>query len=287
MSTPPKFSKIAHFVEDELQRAAQIWDQLLVAVLEQSRKKQNAKTRLLRNDDTDLPLILQRNAARMGAAYLDSLHAQARQAPPTAPPPPADIERRGGSKKLVLELVDLDSIALDVELSKLIQAIKDEAEDELRDLQALLATLVGDADVEQDHNPLHPAVHGRALRDAALVLPLPLAQQLGFVRMASALFAQLLRQGYAASCSRLARAGVEPALHRCVVSPDGTRALHGLPDVAYVPDLQRIRDAMPTRRAVARPAAGAPAQRSGRSGACDWPVARRGGAHRRARGRCA
>ena len=252
MTTLPKSFTIAHYIDDELLRAPLIWDQLLDAILDaivdQTRQKRSLKTNVFRIDNDDMPRLLQGNWWRMAGAYLDTLKVQAKQAFPNASPPSSkpDPERgRGRGKKLVLELVDLDSIALDVELSRVIQAIKDESEHELRDLQAFLATVVGDTDIEEDHNPLHPAAHGRALRAAALVMPVPLQEQLGFVRIAAQPFAQLLRQVYAASCARLEEAGIEPASHRCVVLPDGKRQLQILPDVAYVPDLHRIRDAMP------------------------------------------
>jgi hypothetical protein len=255
MTTLPKSFTIAHYIEDELLRARLIWDQLRDALLDQALQRRTSKTSVYRTGNDDLPRLLHENGAFMAVAYLDSLKAQARRAFPSAPTrrPKPDPER-GRGKSLVLELVDLDSIALDVELSRVIQAIKNEAEHELRDLQAFLATLVGDKDIEEDHNPLHPAAHGRALGAAAHVMRGPLQQQLAFVRVAAQPFAQLLRQTYAASCARLEEAGIEPASHRCIVQPDGKRHVQILPDVAYVPDLHRIRDAMPrpTRSALSR-----------------------------------
>ena len=246
MTIVPPASGIAHYIEDELLRAPLIWDQLLEAVLDQVQKNQrNARAPASRSDD-ELPRLLQENGAFMAAAYLGSLKTQTRRSLHSAGGSAAKpASQRGHEKGLVLELVDLDSIALDVELSRVIQAIKDSAEHELRDLQAFLAALVGDADIEEDHNPLHPAAHGRALRAAALAMRAALPQQLGFVRIAVQPFAQLMRQAYAAACTRLEEAGVEPASHRCIVLPDGKRRLQILPDVAYVPDLHRIRDAMP------------------------------------------
>jgi Protein of unknown function (DUF1631) len=247
MTISPKSFTVAHYIEDELLRAPLIWDQLFDAVHDQLLKqKRTSKAHAFRTDDDDLPRLLHENWPYMAAAYLDSLKAQTRRAFPSASNrSPKPNPERGRGKNLVLELVDLDSIALDVELSKLIQAIKDGAEHELRDLQAFLATVVGDTDIEEDHNPLHPAAHGRALRAAAQVMHAPLPQQLAFVRTAALPFAQLLRQTYAASCARLEEAGIAPASHRCIVLPDGKRHLQILPHVAYVPDLHRIRDAMP------------------------------------------
>jgi hypothetical protein len=253
MSISPKPFTIANYIADELRRALSVWSPLLDALLDQSLKLRNSKEQVFRSGNDDMPRLLKDNWTRMTGAYLDSLRAQAKKAFPSKPAPlPQSEPGRGSGKKLILELVGLDSIALDVELSRVIQAIKDEAEHELRDLQAYLASIVGDVDIEEDHNPLHPAVYGRALRTAALALPVPLAQQLAFARLATQPFAQALRQSYAASCGRLDAAGIEPASHRCVVSPDGKRRLQILPDVAYVPELPRMRDALP------RPARGAP-----------------------------
>jgi hypothetical protein len=248
MTTLPKSYTIAHYVEDELLRAPLIWDQLLDALFDQALQKRTSKSQAYRTGNDDLPRLLHENGSFMAVAYLDSLKAQAKRAfpsAPTRPPKPGPERGRGRGKSLVLELVDLDSIALDVELSRVIQAIKNEAEHELRDLQALLATLAGDMDIEEDHNPLHPAAHGRALGAAAHVMRGPLQQQLAFVRVAAQPFAQLLRQTYAASCARLEEAGIKPASHRCIVQPDGKRHVQILPEVAYVPNLHRIRDAMP------------------------------------------
>ena len=244
MSPLPKTPSIAQYVEDELRRAPFIWDELLGATHERMRQTRASMTQLARIDHDELVRLLEVNAARMAAAYLGSLRTQAHHAFPSAVAPPPTHER-GRGKKLVLELVDLDSIALDVELSNLIRAIKDEAEHELRDLQAFLAAVVGDMDIEEDHNPLPPAVHGRALRAAAQAMPATLQQQLGFVRMAMHPLAQLLRQVYAASGLRLQEAGIEPASHRCIVLQNGWRHLQILPDVVYVPDLPRLRKALP------------------------------------------
>ena len=154
MSTLPKSTSIAHYIEDELRCAPKIWDQLLDPLLDLARQMRASMTKVARIGNDDLARLLEENWSRMAAAYLGSLRQQAQQAFPSASParPKPDAERARG-KKLVLELVGLDSIALDVELSKLIQAIKDEAEYELRDLQAFLAAVVGDMDIEEDHSP--------------------------------------------------------------------------------------------------------------------------------------
>lgn len=269
MPAPTPSISIVTFVEEELSRARPVWDRFVDAVLEQAAQQQSAaKFPALRGQADEWPRLLQENRAFMAVAYLDAVKAQVRRAPRLVRPSRAGAQREPG---LVLELVDLDSIALDVELARVIQAVKNEAEHELVELQAYLASLVGDADIETDHNPFHPAAHGRALRAAAQVMRAPLAQQLAFVRAAAEPFARSLRQAYAAACRRLEAAGVEPASHRCIVQPDGTRAVRTLSDEADSPDLRHMRDALPRseRRATWRESGREPGRQHGRDGAHD------------------
>ncbi len=246
MATPTPSVTFATYVADEFQRIRALWDRFADVMLEQALQKQRtAKFPAQRDDADDLPRLLQENRNFMGVAYLDSLKTQARRSPRAASAPPS----RPGPLRApgqVLELVGLDSIALDVELARVIDTIKNEAEHELQELQQYLAALVGDADIEVDHNPFHPAAHGRALRAAAQVIRGTQAQQLAFVRAAAQPLAKLMRQAYADACARLEAAGIEPASHRCIVMPDGTRHVQGPASEAEpAPDLQRMRDAMP------------------------------------------
>ena len=241
MPAPCPSAALVQYIDDELLRAPLIFDQLLDGVFEQVRLKRSGLGTQERADWDDMQEAVRQHWGPLSQRYLDSLQEQAT----AAVTPVAAKSAARSPRKAVLELVDDDSIALDIELSRTIQSIKDGAEHELRDLQAFLAGIVGDMDIAEDHNPLHPAVHARALRAAAQALPGPLRQQLAFIRGASEPFVRLLRDTYAAACARLEDMGVEPATHRTLLLPDGTRRLQVLPDVTYAPDLQRIRDAMP------------------------------------------
>lgn len=241
MGGPPRPAALEQYVDDELLRAPLILDQLLDGVLADARAQRTASGPAERLALDDLLRDLPRHWGALGRRYVDALHEQLYPLPAAAP------AASGGTRaRQVLELVDEDAIALDVELSRTVDAIKDRAEVELRDLQAYLAAMVGDMEIADEHNPLHPAVHARALRAAVQLLPLDVGRQCRFIRLATPPYALLLRQVYAAACARLADQGIEPAAYRTVLMPDGSRRLQVLRDVTYVPDLKRLRDALPT-----------------------------------------
>ena len=233
----PRPDALEQYVDDELLRAPLVFDQLLDGVLVQARQQRPALNQAERIALDELAGVLPGQWSALAERYQASLREQLY-------PKPGDEQRPSGGR-LVLELVDEASIALDVELSRTVDTLKSQAEAELRDLQAYLAAMVGDMDIADDHNPLHPAVYARALRAAAQALPLGLKQHCLFIRCATPPFALLLREAYAASCARLEEMGIEPATHRTVLMPDGSRRLQVLRDVTYVPDLRRLRDALP------------------------------------------
>lgn len=245
MKTLPRPEALEQYVDDELLRAPLVFEPLLEGVLAQARQQRPALNQAERIALDELVGALPGHWNELGARYLGSLREQLY---------PRPDEPRASGGRLVLELVDEASIALDVELSRTVDALRSQAEAELRDLQAYLAAMVGDMDIADDHNPLHPAVHARALRAAAQGLPLGLKHHCLFIRCATPPFAQSLREAYAASCARFEEMGVEPASHRTVLMPDGTRRLQVLHDVTYVPDLGRLRDALPptVRRSLSR-----------------------------------
>jgi hypothetical protein len=133
---------------------------------------------------------------------------------------------------------------MDVEISHTIEAIKSTAEHELRELRTYVAALVGDLDVSADHNPFRPEVYARALWAAVQILPMSRGHQVNLMRHAAMPLALILRQSYAAACSRLESMGVEPATYRTVIMPGGSRRSTG-PETTYAPDLYRMRETMP------------------------------------------
>jgi hypothetical protein len=146
-----------------------------------------------------------------------------------------------------LSLVDESQVEVDVELSRVIEAIRSVAEHELRELMSFTSALVGDMDVARDYNPFRPDVIGRALWDAAQCLPLQRAYQLSFMRHACMPLAQLVRKSYAGACSRLESMGVEPAVYRTIIV-FGSRRTQGQQDAFFDPNANRVESSTPDAR---------------------------------------
>lgn len=203
------------FVDDELLRAPLAFDQVIDTVLEQWRQT------LGRHGEQSVRQ-LQLHRGDLIAEALRSLRAQVATALSHGGEsrPAAGTTR---SAPLELSLIDEDEVAVDIELSRSIEAIKLQAEVELRELQTYTSALVGDPNVSRDSNPFRPEVYVRALWQGAQTLPLPRPTQAAFLRDAAEPLAKALRQGYAAACSRLDEQGVEPAAFRTIVAAGGTR----------------------------------------------------------------
>jgi hypothetical protein len=231
---------LLQFVEDELLRAPLLFDQLIEGTLDHARRALPALSPMQRSAMADLMQAVQAQRERLADYFVRSLREQssaelARQAPRHSPK---------SGKAGALALVDEEEVALDVELSHAIEAIKSVAEYELRELQTYTSALVGDMDVARDHNPFRAESHARALWAAAQALPLSRGYQVAFMRQAAAPLAQLLRRSYAASTSRLEAMGVEPAAYRTLILPAGSRRGRA-DDATFNPDLHGIRETMP------------------------------------------
>jgi hypothetical protein len=231
---------LLQYVDDELLRAPLLFDQLVEGTVDHARKGLAEMTPLQRSAVADLMQALQTHKLRLADYFMESLREQVS----------ADVARHAprslakASKPQSLALVDEEEVAMDVQLSHAIEAIKSVAEYELRELQTYTSALVGDMDVTQDHNPFRAETWARALWAASQALPLSRGHQVNFMRHASTPLAQLLRRSYAASTSRLESMGVEPAAYRTLILPAGSR--RGRPgDVTYSPDLQTMRETMP------------------------------------------
>lgn len=241
MAVPHVSKALLQFVDDELLRTPLLFNQVLEGTLNSARKAMAALAPLQRAAVSELVQSLQAQQVRLAEYFLRSLREQVtaellRQAPQALKRPPAPT---------ALALVDEDEVALDVELSHTIEAIKTGAEYELRELQTYVSTLVGDPDVAHDHNPFRAETFARALWDASQALPLSRGHQVAFVRHAGPALAQLLRMSYAAATSRLEAQGVEPAAFRTVILPSGSRRGGSSGATTFSPDLQLIREAMP------------------------------------------
>lgn len=109
-----------------------------------------------------------------------------------------------------LTLMDEDQAEKDIEISRTIQLIDLKAEWELRELQALTATLLGESVLRLEANPCRPMVYARALNHAADVLQVGKAGRGLFLRTAGFAMADVLRDVYGDACRRLKSWGVQP-----------------------------------------------------------------------------
>jgi hypothetical protein len=249
VNVPPALQQ---FVDDELMRAPLLVDQTLEGAVERMKEAVPNMSPHERAMAADLMTKVMSNRHHVSDYYLGSLKKQVA----------ADLQRGGpltleakpeGKGGLSLALVDEDEVAVDVEISHTIEAIRSVAEYELRELQTFTAALVGDMEVSRDHNPFRPETHARALWAAAQALPLSRGFQLAFMRHAAMPLAQVLRKTFAAASSRLEGMGIEPASHRTMILPSGSRRSRVNPEASFRPDLGRIRDSMPVPLDMAMP----------------------------------
>ncbi len=235
------------FVDDEMLRAPLLFDQLVDGIVEHAGKAGAAVSPLQRSALGDMILSIKAHRPRLADAFIRSLREQVSQElsqgtqrvaahPPTQPAP---------FKSASLALVDEESVAMDVELSRAIESIKSVAEYELRELQTFISALAGDMDVTCDHNPFRAETYARATWAAAQTLTMSRSHQVAFLRHAGDPLAQLLRRSYAASSSRLDSMGIEPAAHRTLILPAGSRRGGRAGETIFSTDLHHIRATMP------------------------------------------
>jgi hypothetical protein len=246
MAPVPISERLQQFVDDELMRTPLLVDQVIDGALDHLRKGMAGMSPHDRSVASDLLQRALSNRQHMVDGYVSSLSEQVAGA----------LGKRssaaGPARELKLSLVDEEEVAVDVEISHTIEAIRSVAEYELRELQTFVSALVGDMDVARDHNPFRPETHARALWAAAQALPLSRGYQLTFMRHASMVLAEVLRKAYAGASSRLESAGIEPASHRTLILPPGSRRTRPS-DTHWNPDLHGIRDRMPVREPAAVP----------------------------------
>jgi hypothetical protein len=235
------------FVDDEMLRAPLLFDQLVDGVVAHAGMAGNVQSPLQRSVLGDLVLAVQAHRQRLADAFMRSLrmqvnHELSQGAPRVTATPhtqPAPF------KPASLSLVDEESVAMDVELSRTIEAIKSVAEYELRELQTYASALSGDMDVTCDHNPFRAETYTSAVWAAAQALTLSRSHQVAFMRHAGEPLAHLLRRSYAASSSRLESMGIEPAAYRTLILPAGSRRGGRAGDTGFSTDLHHIRATMP------------------------------------------
>ena len=248
MALPPVSPLFRHYVDDEMLRAPLVFDQLLDAVLDEVRRGLSGMVSTQRTAVADLMQALQSQRVRMGDYFMHSLREQVQVDMNRQPAKGSKAPEKTPEKPRSLSLVDEDEVAIDVELSHSIEAIRSVAEYELRELRTFVSAIVGDLDMAHDHNPFRAEVVVRAVWAAAQALPLSRGHQIAFMRHASQPLALVLRTSYAASTSRLEGMGVEPAAYRTLILPSGSRRGGRSAETTFTPDLYRMSDTMPAQQ---------------------------------------
>lgn len=244
MATASIPAALKQFVDDELLRAPLLADQVVQGAAEHLQNTVGGLSPHERSVAADLLSKLPASRQHIANYYVNSLRQQV--AAELQRGGPLDVPAKSAPKELSLSLVDEHEVAIDVAISHAIESVRSTAEYELRELQTYVSALVGDMDVARDHNPFRPEVHARALWAGAQALPLSRGFQLMFMRHAAAALGQVLRKAFAGASSRLEAQGVEPAAHRTLILPSGSRRSRR-PDSSFNPDLAHIRDSMPVR----------------------------------------
>lgn len=250
MQAPPGTARpsaaLLQFVNDELLRAPLLFDQLVDGMAERVHKLSPSMSLAERASAAELLQALGQRRPVLSKLFVITLQehveAELRGRPLHNATRPGLHEAQAST----LALVDEDQVAVDVELAHTIELIKNVAEFELRELQTYTAALVGDMDVTRDHNPFRAETYARALWATAQGLSLARHFQAHYMRLASEPMAQVLRQAYAASTSRLEQQGIEPAAYRTVILPIDNRRQRELDsqETAYGPDLRQVRETL-------------------------------------------
>ena len=164
------------------------------------------------------------------AAALRQQVQEAAQDAALAPP-----RRLGAGQRVQLSLADDEQLERDIELARLIQTIESSAEWELRELQAVCATLKRARSIRAEHNPLRPEMCARALLSSLEQVGLDHPARVLALRVSAPLLAIALRELYAQHCRSLRRLDIPAQRFRvCIDSrvvaarADGDGAWRGL-----------------------------------------------------------
>ena len=244
MLAPPVSEDMLQFVDDEMLRAPLLFDQLIEGALDRAQKDLPGLAPLQRAALGEVMQAIKLRRHGMADFFLRSLRQQVQAELQGLPSPATAKPSIRNARPQTLALVDEDEVAIDVELAHAVEGIRSVAEYELRELQTYIAAMKGDMDVTRDHNPFRAETYARATWASAQGLGGGRGHQVAFMRHASQPLAALLRQAYAASCSRLESQGVEPAAYRTVILPSGARRSRTM-DTTFSPDLRQVRDTLP------------------------------------------
>ena len=205
------------FIDDELLRAPLTFDRVIDAVQQHWRTRLPAQHSRQAGDPVR---ALQQHRDAVVASAVRALRLSAALTPGVDSPAGATA---GDDTNAELSLIDEADVAVDIEIARCVQTIRQMAEVELRGLQTYTSALVQDINVARDNNPFGPERYTRALWLGVQQAPLSAALLAAFLRDAALPLAQALRQGYASASQRLQGQGVAPAAYRTIV-PVGSSA---------------------------------------------------------------
>ena len=227
------------FIDDELLRAPLTFDRVIDAVQQHWRERLPAQHSRQSGDPVR---ALQQHREAVVASALRALRISAGLEPGAGSTPSATALDDANRE---LSLIDEADVAVDIEIARCVQTIRQTAEVELRELQTYTSGLVRDINVARDNNPFGPERYARALWAGVQRAPLTPPQLVSFLREAALPLAQALRLTYASASQRLQGQGVAPAAYRTIV-PVGSSAWGAERSRSLTPlDLHALHNSMP------------------------------------------
>ena len=216
---------LQRFVNDELALAPALIQRTLIGSLQSLRdSKDGALSPSERQDHFALVEALQRHGAAYQEAFVAALRAQVLE---------GLAEQGGGDGRAALAgagglaLMDESRVEMDIEISRAMQRIDTTAEWELRELQTFTSTLIGQAHVSAESNPFPPATYATALWQAACAVAAGHGERSTLLRVSVGVAAGLLKNAWAAACTRLEAQGVEPGIYRTILLAPGAAPERG------------------------------------------------------------
>jgi hypothetical protein len=224
---------LQRFVDDELARSTALIERTLASALQVlGETRTPTLSGAERAHQGQLAESLRRHAGAYVGAFIEALRTEVQAA---LREQHDDALPATHNHLASLELMDESQVEVDIEISRAMQVIDSAAEWELRELQMFTSTLTGRSHVSPDSNPLRPIVYATALWHAACATTPQHAPRATLLRVSAAAMASLLKNEWAAACTRLEAQGIEPGVYRSVVLVPGSLT-------------DRIRSAEETRR---------------------------------------
>ena len=216
---------LQRFVDDELALAPALSQRTLRGTLQSLRDaKDGALGPSERQHHFALVEALQRHGEAYQAAFVEAVRAQALE---------GLVERGSGDGRAAspstggLALMDESRVEIDIEISRAMQRIDTTAEWELRELQTFTSTLIGQTHVSAESNPFPPAAYATALGQAACAVAAGQDERTTLLRVSVGVAAGLLKNAWAAACTRLESQGVEPGIYRTILLAPGAAPERG------------------------------------------------------------